>query len=105
MSDNPRYKNFTARVNLRNKLLRETTHCALCGRRLPTKEERERMRVTDPEYPVVDEIYPMWAGGSPIDEDNTQLVHRACNAKKGGKLPVNPLMQHKQPFKASRKWI
>jgi hypothetical protein len=30
-----------------------------------------------------DEIIPVSLGGSPIDENNIQPVHRACNVRKG----------------------
>lgn len=105
MATNPRYANGAARRRLRRDLMATTTHCALCGRPLPTRDEVRRMATTDPRYPVVDEIMPVCRGGDPLSRENTQLVHRACNARKGAKVPVNPaLYGSAHPFRTSHDW-
>lgn len=105
MATNPRYANGNARRKLRRALLMTTTNCALCGRPLPPLSEVARMDPNDPRYPVVDEIMPVCRGGDPLSRENTQLVHRACNARKGAKVPVNPaLYGSAHPYRTSRDW-
>ena len=105
MATNPRYANGAARRKLRRTLMATTTTCALCGLPLPTADEVGRMHHTDPRYPVVDEIMPVCRGGDPLSRENTQLVHRACNARKGAKVPVNPaLWKSSPPYRTSRDW-
>lgn len=105
MATNPRYANGNARRKLRKRLLDTTTVCALCGGPLPNKDELKHMDPSDPRYPVVDEIMPICRGGDPLSKDNTQLVHRICNARKGSKIIINKkLLQNKKPVKTSHKW-
>lgn len=105
MSGNPRRANGSARDKLRRTLLMTTTVCDLCGLPLPSLDEVRHMSPMDPRYPVIDEIVPIKYGGNPLSRDNTHLVHRACNAKKGAKVPVNPaLYKSTQPYRVSRDW-
>jgi 5-methylcytosine-specific restriction endonuclease McrA len=78
VSDNPRYRNYSARVKLRNRLKAEGRPCALCGQPIDyTLPARHPMSF------VMDEIVPVSKGGSPIDYDNVQAAHRVCNERKG----------------------
>lgn len=78
---NPRYANGHRRRNLRTRVLREETHCGICG------EEVDKSILTpDPFSPEVDEIIPISLGGDPLDRANLQLTHRQCNrCKSAGK--------------------
>lgn len=69
-SNNKRYANYPERVHIRKWLLSTQTHCALCG-----GEIDKTLKCPHPYSPVVDEIYPLKWGGSPIDPNNVQLVH------------------------------
>jgi 5-methylcytosine-specific restriction endonuclease McrA len=102
---NPRRKNGWARDRLRARLLQRTDICALCGQPMPTPEQLADMSHLDPRYPVLDEIVPISKGGT-LTPDNTQLVHRRCNAMKSDKILTAPLMRPRDPPKAahSRKW-
>ena len=40
----------------------------------------------DPMFVVVDEELPVSKGGNCLDVRNCHLVHRACNARKGGRI-------------------
>ena len=105
MSTNPRYANGNARRKLRERLLMTTTVCDLCGQPLPSLDEVKRMSPNDPRYPVVDEIIPVSKGGDPLSLENTHLVHRACHARKGAKVPINPaLFAKSRPYKTSHDW-
>lgn len=106
MATNPRYANGSARRKLRRELLMTTTTCDLCGLPMPSLDEVSRMSPTDPRYPVIDEIVPIKYGGNPLSRENTHLVHRACNAKKGAKVPVNPMLWNKaeRPYRVSHDW-
>ena len=78
---NPRYANGHRRRQVRARVLREETHCALCGNQvdktLPHGLEGS---------PEVDEIIPVSLGGSPYLRSNCRLVHRLCNQKRGNGL-------------------
>jgi 5-methylcytosine-specific restriction endonuclease McrA len=54
----------------------------------------------------VDEVIPISRGGSPIDKNNVQLVHRICNQRKGNKIISNIKHQEikAQPLPTSRDW-
>lgn len=73
-SGNPRRANGHRRTQLRNRVLREETHCAICGH-----EVDKTIPTPDPMSPEVDEIIPIKAGGDPLDRANCQLAHRICN--------------------------
>lgn len=95
---NPRRTNSTRRNKLRARVLREETHCWLCGQEVDTK-----LGPGLPASPEVDEIIPVSKGGSPYERKNTRLAHRLCNQKRGNKPP------HKTPGPApelttSRAW-
>ena len=100
-----RYANGAARRKLRQRLLATTTNCALCGLPLPSGERLAHMSCTDPEYPVIDEIMPVVAGGDCLSPENTQLVHRLCNARKGDRIPVRTdTGKSREMFRVSRRW-
>lgn len=55
--------------------------CALCGRPVDFS-----LKYPDPMSATIDHIVPISLGGSPIDLENLQLAHSACNVKKSAKL-------------------
>lgn len=71
---NLRRINPGARDQLRKRILREESHCHLCGEPVDVK-----MGPHQPGSPEVDEIIPVSKGGSPTLRSNTRLAHRACN--------------------------
>ena len=88
-SDNPRYAlDYQARVKVRKRLLAMAPPiCPLCGREidysLRTWQDPKDGKVKPhPMSPEIDEIIPVSKGGSPIDMDNLQVVHRVCNQRK-----------------------
>lgn len=92
-SSNPRYAvNYAARERQRNRLLREAApNCPICGKPIDYSlrtwiDPKDGKRKPHPYSPEVDEIVPLALGGSPIDPDNLQIVHRLCNQKKGKKV-------------------
>ena len=86
-SSNPRYAQYSKRVAVRKRLLATQDTCALCGRpidpALGMYVGADGRRHWHPMAPEVDEIVPISKGGSPIDYENVQLVHRSCNQRKG----------------------
>jgi len=78
MSPNPRRANGHRRNLLRARVLREETHCWLCG--------GEVDRTLPPHLsgsPEVDEVIPVSLGGDPLDRSNCRLAHRLCNIRRG----------------------
>jgi 5-methylcytosine-specific restriction endonuclease McrA len=71
---NPRYANGHRRRNLRTRILREETHCGICG-----GEVDKTIPTPDPMSAEIDEIIPISQGGDPLDRANCQLTHRICN--------------------------
>lgn len=71
---NPRRANGHRRTQLRNRVLREETHCAICA-----GEVDKLLPTPDPFSAEVDEILPVSMGGNPLDRANVQLTHRICN--------------------------
>lgn len=71
---NPRYANGHRRRTLRTRVLREETHCGICG-----EEVDKTIPTPDPMSPEIDEIQPISLGGDPLDRKNCRLVHRECN--------------------------
>ncbi len=71
---NPRRSNGSKRDKVRAKVLREESHCHLCG--LPVEK---RLRHGLPASPEVDELIPVTLGGDPYDRANCRLAHRYCN--------------------------
>lgn len=51
--------------------------------------------------PEVDEIIPISKGGSPLDWNNVQLVHRRCNQRKGNHVRV---INRDMKIQTSREW-
>lgn len=68
------------RRQLRQRVLAEESHCALCGefvdQSLPHWDDRAA---------VVDEDLPRSRGGSPLARDNCHIMHRACNQWKSSR--------------------
>lgn len=89
MVSNPRQANGHRRRQLRARVLREETHCWLCG--LPVDKTLGPHLDGSPE---VDEVVPVSMGGDPLDRNNTRLAHRLCNVRRGE--------QTKQALKARR---
>lgn len=77
MADDPRMHS-AARRFVRQQVLAEETHCALCG--LPVDKSLDYL---DPGAPEVDEILPTSLGGDPTDRANCRLTHRRCNQSRG----------------------
>lgn len=84
------------RRQLRARVLAEETHCALCGGHVDkTRGYLEGGHgpncqggtctgcVPHPMRGEVDEDLPRSRGGSPVSRDNTSLMHRVCNQRKG----------------------
>lgn len=71
---NPRYANGHRRRLLRARVLREEHECGICGETVD-----KTLLTPDPLSAEVDEIVPIAYGGSPVQRDNVQLVHRICN--------------------------
>lgn len=101
-SHNPRRANSAMRNKLRARVLREETHCWLCGL-LVDKTLPHGL----PGSPEIDEIIPVSKGGSPFERSNCRLAHRLCNAKRGNKPPGHAkvlALQPPKPLKTSRRW-
>lgn len=78
VTTNPRRRNGHRRNQLRARVLREETHCAICGDEVDTSLPHGL-----PESPEVDELLPVSRGGDPLDRDNCRLTHRRCNRQRG----------------------
>lgn len=91
---NPRNGNGHKRRQLRARVLREESICALCGLMVD-----KTLHYLDPAAPEVDEILPVSLGGSPYERTNVRLTHRLCNQKRSNKLDTP-----KPALKTSRKW-
>lgn len=78
---NGRYANGAKRREIRRWLLATQDVCAICGKPID-----KTLKTPHPMSPEVDEILPYSKGGSPIDRNNVQLVHRICNQRKGNKI-------------------
>lgn len=81
MSNNPRYKNASQRIKVRNRLRSMGMPCALCGQPIDYA-----LPAGDPMSFEVDEIVPISLGGSPTSMDNVQPAHRICNQRKGNRI-------------------
>ena len=98
-TSNPRYEKYSARVKIRARVLREESHCWLCGAPVDTSLPHGM-----PESPEVDEVVPISKGGSPIDRNNVRLAHRLCNQKRGNKDIGDYRVERMKPLKTSRQW-
>lgn len=56
--------------------------CALCGKPIDYS-----LPAGQPMSYELDEIVPVSRGGDPYDPDNVQPTHRACNQRKGNRMP------------------
>ena len=72
---NPRRTNGAKRNKVRARVLREETHCWLCGEPVDVKLAHGL-----PQSPEVDEIIPVSKGGDRYDRKNCRLAHRLCRA-------------------------
>lgn len=115
MSYNPRRVNGHTRDKIRERVIREETHCWLCGHevdktiRFAQGQHKQNCNkpycdgcVLHPMSPEADEIMPVSKGGSHIDRNNIRLSHRICNQRRGNRTPES--IRYKQPVKTSRKW-
>lgn len=75
---NPRVSNGHRRRELRARVLREETHCGICGQVVD-----KALPHGLPLSPEVDEIMPVSRGGDPLARDNVRLAHRICNQRRG----------------------
>ena len=99
---NPRRSNGTKRDKLRARVLREETHCGICGGLVDVKLPHGR-----PESPEVDELIPVSKGGDPYDRQNCRLSHRICNQRRGNgdrEIAKAGIEALKRPVKTSRDW-
>lgn len=96
----PRKRNPGLRETLRKKVFACSDVCGICGRPVD-----KTLPAGHPLAPELDEIVPIARGGSALDIDNLQLVHRRCNEKKGARMigDVN-LKTIKDPLPISREW-
>jgi 5-methylcytosine-specific restriction endonuclease McrA len=78
---NPRQANGHRRRKVRAQVLREETHCWLCGELVD-----KTLPAGLPGSPEVDEIVPVSLGGSPFDRSNCRLSHRIHNQQRGNGL-------------------
>ena len=98
--NNPRRR--AGRDRLVRRILREETHCHLCGQRVDVT-----LMHGLPASPEVDELIPVALGGSPTQRDNCRLAHRWCNRKRWH-MPYEPwrIKLHAEPphFDAAGQW-
>lgn len=59
----------------------QQTVCGICGRPVDKK-----LPFPNPWSPTVDHIIPVQKGGDPVNLENLQLAHLACNRAKSTKL-------------------
>ncbi len=70
----------------RARLLKTSTHCALCGGEL-----YPNLKWPHPLSSVCDHIISISIGGHPSDLSNLQIVHNQCNTAKSNKLYAETL--------------
>jgi 5-methylcytosine-specific restriction endonuclease McrA len=63
---------------IRKRTRDQATHCELCGCWL---DHHANHRTAN--YPTVDHIRPLHAGGDPYDESNLRVICRSCNCSLG----------------------
>lgn len=85
MARNVRYANGARRRALRARHLAQAGHvtCPWPDCPWPGQPFDATLPTLDPRAPVVDEIVPVSRGGDPLSWENTRLMHRWCNAKRG----------------------
>lgn len=100
MAANPRVTNGHRRRQLRARVLREETHCGICGQLVD-----KTLHHLDPMAPEVDEIVPVSLGGSPLLRSNCRLAHRVCNQRRGdGRNERTQAAAGRPPVQASNIW-
>lgn len=93
---NIRYKNGSARRNVRAWLKSQGRPCHICG--LPIDYS---LPAGDPMSFEVDELVPVSLGGSPYERTNVDAAHRICNQKRGNRTQAPPSAS---PIVCSRRW-
>lgn len=91
MARNPR--NGRPWRRLTEEVRRRGEPCWLCGHNINLS--------LDPRHPMsftVDHVVPLSRGGSLLDPGNVRACHRACNSRKGDRVPQVPA------GRASRRW-
>lgn len=114
---NPRREQGRTRDKVRARVIREETHCWLCGNEVDKTiqfaqgEHKKTCKkpscngcILHPLSPEADEIIPVSKGGSHIDRKNIRLAHRICNQKRGNKNIGDYRVQRLKPLKTSRQW-
>ena len=99
---NPCNANANRRRQIRKRIRARGEPCAICGRPI----DYDLPAFDDMSFEV-DEITSRWKGGDPLDIDNCQPVHRACNRLKYQRERAEELGRRAappEPPRASRKW-
>jgi len=97
---NPALKSSSYR-KARAALLRNATHCAICGQPLDhAADGRSRWA------PSADHIVPLSLGGSLTAPSNLRAVHYGCNSARGNGTTVGRGTRRRKaaPWSASRSW-
>lgn len=85
VSSNPRSKNGTARRKLRMWLKAQGRPCWICKAFGRPSEIDYSLPARHPWSFEVDELVPVSKGGDPLDRNNVDAAHRACNQWRGNK--------------------
>lgn len=75
MAKNRKEWSFNTNRHFKQRLLRTTNKCGICGQEILTMKEA-----------TIDHILPISRGGSAVDPKNMQLAHEKCNSLKGNKI-------------------
>jgi hypothetical protein len=76
---------------LRDRLVRNATTCAICG--YPLQDAPPRSRYS----PSVDHIVPVALGGAPFALDNLRVIHYGCNSIRGNRQPKLRRRRRRRP--------
>jgi hypothetical protein len=85
MSSNVRNKNGNARRKLRTWLKAQGRPCWICRAFGRPAEIDYSLPARHPWSFEVDELVPVSKGGNPLDHNNVDAAHRACNQWRGNK--------------------
>lgn len=99
VAKDPRRQFPKMREDLRRRVYAMQDNCGVCGR-----EVDKTLPAGTDLSPELDEIIPVYHGGSPYDFDNLQLTHRVCNRRKGTKMAGDDLPANINPIPVSRAW-
>jgi 5-methylcytosine-specific restriction endonuclease McrA len=97
VASDPRYRNGHRRRQLRQRLLRSTSTCAVCGGELD--------KTIPPHHPDSVEVHeriPVAADGDPLSRANTVAVHSRCNKAEWQRWVK--VQQAPVTFVTSRRW-